>query len=488
MSLRQRAVKGAAWSALQSWGGSLLAIVIFTILARLLAREDFGLLALAMGFVTVAEILMRQGLGPALIQRQDLRPEHLDTAFWVSVALGCALALMTVAAAGVVARAFDEPRLAPLLRWLSLYFIMAGLANTQIAVLTREFQFKSLALRQLVAVSAGGAVGIGMAAGGMGVWSLVGQLLALNAVGVVALWTASDWRPGGRVSVQRFRELFGFGAGVMGVDALTVINSRGPDLLVGYFLGAELLGLYNAASQILTLLARMLMQSVSVVALPTFSRIQHDLEQTRNAYLTAVQVSCLVAFPLFAGLGVLAPDLVVIVLGAKWAASVPVVRVFAVVGMMQALLHFNQPVLLASGRPGGVLKVSAASVAVNLVAIAVASHWGITAAAWAFAGCLLLSGPLWLALIQRAIGLPAGVILRQTLVPLGGCAVMVCAVAVARTIVFDRVDPRIGLAVCVAAGAVVYPAAVTLLAPAVAAKVRELLALAAGRGHTESEG
>jgi PST family polysaccharide transporter len=491
MSLRQRAVRGAAWAALQNWGSSLLALVIFAVLARLLAREDFGLLALAVGCVAVAEILLKQGMGQALIQREDLQPEHLDTAFWTSVGVGCALALLALAAAGPLAGAFGEPRLAPVLRVLGLNFIIGGLANTQIAVLEREFRFKSLALRQLIAVSAGGIVGIGMALAGMGVWSLVGQFLSMNAVGVVVLWSASPWRPRFRVSRRRFWELFGFGAGVMGVDTLTVLNGRGPDLVVGYILGAELLGLYNAAFQILAMLARMLMQSISAVALPTFSRIQHDLEQTRNAYLTAVEMSCLAAFPLFAGLAALAPDIIGTVLGAKWAPSAPAVRLFALVGMIQAFTYFNRPVLLASGRLGWLLKVYAASVTVNLLAIALACFWGrahaagtygaITCAAGAYAGRLMLFAPLWLALIHRAIGLSPGAILRPTVVPLVASAVMTAAVLAFRAAVTERVAPQIGLGLCVALGALVYTLLVLCLAPMLVGKVRDLLATATGR-------
>lgn len=481
MSLRQRAVRGAAWAALQNWGGSLLAIVIFTILARLLTREDFGLLALAAGCVAVAEILLKQGMGQALIQREALEPEHLDTAFWTSVAVGCALALLTLAAAGVVAGAFGEPRLAGVLRILGLNFVIGGLANTQIAVLERKFRFKSLALRQLVAVSAGGMVGIGMALAGMGVWSLVGQLLSMNAVGVVVLWSASHWRPRFRASKRRFWELFGFGAAAMGADAFTVLNARGPDLVVGYILKAELLGLYTAAYQILLMLARMLMQSISAVALPTFSRIQHDLEQTRNAYLTAVQMSSVVAFPLFAGLAALAPEIIRTALGAKWEPSVPVLRVFAIVGMVQAFTYFNRPVLLASGRPGWVLKLTAASVTVNLIGVAVACRWGIIHAAAAYAGRLLLFLPFWLVLIHKAIKLSPGAILRQTAVPLAASIGMTAAVLAFRAIIMDRVDPRIGLGLYVAVGAVVYTLLVACLAPALLGKVRGLVATATGR-------
>jgi len=200
MSLREQAVKGVVWSGIQNWGSSLLSVGVFLVLARLLDAQAFGLVALASAFTGLMVIFLRQGFSRAIIQRSDLQPGHLDTAFWINIAGGVVLTGAGMALAGLVSSVYGEPQLTPVIRWLSVGFLASALSATQEAVLQRRLNFKGLAMRSLVASLAGGVVGVGMAVSGFGLWSLVGQNLCAGLVGVVVLWRASEWRPGFNVS------------------------------------------------------------------------------------------------------------------------------------------------------------------------------------------------------------------------------------------------------------------------------------------------
>ena len=168
MSLRQKTIKGVFWSAVQNWGSNLILTAVLLVLAHLLPAEAFGLVALASAVVLLMEILLKQGFGQALVQKAELKPEHLDTAFWTGMSIAVVLTLAGVAAAEVVATLFGEPELAPIVRWLSLSFLIGALGHTQQALLRRRLAFKSLAIRSLVAAVGGGIVGIGMALWGWG--------------------------------------------------------------------------------------------------------------------------------------------------------------------------------------------------------------------------------------------------------------------------------------------------------------------------------
>src|SRR5688572_7347173 len=175
MSLRQKAAKGIFWSVIQKWGRAAISILTFVVLSRLLAPEAFGLVALATVFTVFMELFLDQGFGAAIVQRSELEPEHLDTAFWINIVTGILMTIGLIAASGFIASIFEEPRLAPVLRWLSIIFILSSLSSTQISILQRKLAFKSLATRSLVATAVGGVVGMTMAFAGFGVWSLVGQ-------------------------------------------------------------------------------------------------------------------------------------------------------------------------------------------------------------------------------------------------------------------------------------------------------------------------
>ena len=134
MSLRERAIKGVFWSAVQNWGSNLLATVVFLILANLLDVEAFGLVALASVFTAFLAVFRRQGFSQAIVQRADLTPGHLDTAFWLSAVSGLLLAAALFASAGLIAQMWTQPLLAPVLRWLSITVFIAALGTTTLEV------------------------------------------------------------------------------------------------------------------------------------------------------------------------------------------------------------------------------------------------------------------------------------------------------------------------------------------------------------------
>jgi PST family polysaccharide transporter len=151
------------WSAIQNWSSQLLSLLVFLLLARLLQPADFGLVALASVFVVVLSTLSNQGFAQAIIQRQDLEPEHLDSAFWINNGIGAFLALGLFFSAPLLAVMFSQPELAGVLRYLSLTLIFNSLVGVHTGILSRDFHFKALALRSIFSSFVGGSVGIYMA-------------------------------------------------------------------------------------------------------------------------------------------------------------------------------------------------------------------------------------------------------------------------------------------------------------------------------------
>src|SRR5919106_1377792 len=363
MSLRQKAVKGLFWSVVQKWGRAGLTTITFIILSRLLAPEAFGLVALATAFTVFIELFLDQGFGSAIVQREELEPEHLDTAFWLNVLTSILMTVGLIAASGLLGALFEQPRLTSVLQWLSITLILSGLSSTQISILQRKLAFKEFAIRSMVANAVGGIVGISMAFAGYGVWSLVGQDLAGGLVRVVVLWRASDWRPGFKVSKRHYKELVTFGASIVGNNALNVLMKSSDDLLIGYFLGPTLLGFYTIGYQLLVIIIRLVTEVTNSVAFPAFSRIQHQPERMRNAFYKVTQYTSVFAFPVFIGLAALAPEIVPAVFGEKWAPSIPVMQVLALIGILQSVLFFNGSVIKASGKPSwqlGIMFLNAA--------------------------------------------------------------------------------------------------------------------------------
>jgi PST family polysaccharide transporter len=424
MSIREKAIQGVLWSALQNWGSQVGSLLVFFLLARLLTPEAFGLVAMANIFLAFMQIFLQQGFAQSLIQRQDLEPDHIDTAFWTNLAIGACLTGFGLIAAGWVAAQFQQPQLVPILQVLSLLFLITACGNVQQALLERAFNFRATATRALAATLVGGVAGIGLALTGFGVWSLVGQQVIQELIGTLVLWQASDWRPRFKVSLPHFWQLFHFGMPILGFNFLNFLNSRADDLLIGYFLGAAPLGYYSIAYRILGVMQQLLVQTSQQIALPTFSRLQSDLEQFRQAFYTATQLTSLIAFPAFLGVLALAPELVVMLFGEQWIPSIPVLQVLSLAGIFQSISFFKSSVFMAMGKPSWSLWLSLLTVVLNLIGFSIAVRWDIVAVAAAFVIRGYLVFPIGQWAVSRLIHVPVLTYIKQFTAPLVSAIMM----------------------------------------------------------------
>jgi PST family polysaccharide transporter len=476
MSLKEKAVKGVVWSLIQRWGSQAISFLVFLLLARLLNPEAFGLVALSGVFLGFVQVFTDQGLSQAIVQRRDLEPGHLDTAFWVNIIFGAALTGFGIACSGLVAAFFKEPDLAPVICWLSLSFLISGLNSVQSAILTRELNFKVIAVRSLIGSLTGGITGVVMALMGYGVWSLVGRQLSDAVIGVAVLWQVSKWRPGFRISMRHFKELFSYGINVVGINLLNFVNRRSDDFLIGYFLGSVALGYYTVAYRILLIVTEVMIGTVQKMALPVFSRLQAEPERLREAFYSAIQITSLVAFPAFLGLSALAPELVVVVFGEQWLPSIPVMQILGLIGLLYAGFYYNGPLIMAMGKPGWSLALNCLQAVGNVIFFLIAVRWGIVAVAAAYVIRGYLIAPIAVWVVNQVLPLNLMRYLRQYAGPLVASLTMVAAIFLTRHLLSEGgISVVILLPVYITIGIAVYVATILLVAPKLSRRAIDLV-------------
>lgn len=464
MNIKQKAASGVAWSAIENWGNQAIYFILFLVLARLLQPEVFGLVSLAGVFISFMMVFADQGISDALIQRQELEAEHLDTAFWTNLGVSILLTIFGIAAAETVSNFFHQPQLTPIVRWLSLSFLSNGLSSVQQALLRRQFAFRALAVRSLLGISIGGIVGVSMAYMGYGVWSLVGQQLVGRLVTVFALWWVSDWRPGLKVSAVHFRELFSFGSKMLGSSILSFFSIRSDDFLIGYFLGPVALGYYTVAYRLLVAITQMLSATTRQVAFPIFSRLQKETEQLQQAFFQATQLVSLIAFPISLGLVALAPEVVRFLFGSQWMQSVPVMQILALSGITSTISNLSGVVLVAMGKPSWSLNIVLLNTVANVFGFVVAVQWGIVAVAASFVIRDYLLLPIFIWVLSKLIHIKPATYLHQFTVPLAGSLVMLIFVLGAKQFLSDLMLQAL-LATCVTLGAIAYVTTLLFIAP-----------------------
>ncbi len=456
MSLKQKAIKGALWSAVQNWGTQGVTFVVFTLLARLLDPKAFGLVALAGVFTAFVQVFLDRGFSIALVQRPKLSPEHLDTALWTGVFIGLVMSLTGMAGAEVVAEIFREPELAPIIRWLSPIFLIRGFSSVQDAILKRELNFKALALRSTVAITFSGVVAVIMAFAGFGIWCLVAQQLVNASMQVLVLWCVSDWRPRLKFSVSHFQELFAFAINIIGIDLVNFLRLRGDNFLIGYYLGSTALGYYSIAYRLLWTAIQLMIGILGQVALPTFAKLQDDPIKLKRAFYQATLVSGLIAIPVFLGMVMQAPELIEIAFGKQWLPSVPVMQILSLAGIANAFTYFNSAVMTALDKASWRLMLNFSSTLISLIGFAIAIPFGIIGVATAYVISNYVVLPAYVMVAYKLIGIDIKHYFSQFLLPLVCSFCMICTIVFIKFFASNSLDSTQTLVISTLGGMFIY--------------------------------
>lgn len=456
MTLKTQVARGLKWQAFKIFGRQLLSFLVFTTLARLLEPAIFGLVGLVGIYLGFVGMFVDQGIGTALIQRQHLKQEHLDAAFWFNVSCAGILCLGTIALANPVSLLLGEPRLAPLLRWASLALIINATSAVHAALFTRDMDFRQPAIRALVANLVGGVIGVSMALTGFGVWALIGQQLALSITSSGFLWAVSTYRPSFRFSLTHLRELLGVGTSVFATSLLWFLSSRLDQMIIGRSAGVPTLGLYVIAGKIPELAKVLTHQPIAEVSLPALARLQDDHGKLRQAIYDGMELNSLISFAVFVGLAAVATDLVPLLFGSKWISAAGICSLLSLYALVNALQVFFHPSLLASGGIGRYVLLNVLHTAGVIVACAVGIQFGVN---YVVIG-LILNGLFvaWPALmyLRRRIGLSPLAYCRPCLAPAFASFFMVSVIWLMGNYLLPETSRGLRLSAEIVVGASVY--------------------------------
>lgn len=475
-SIGARILSGVAWKAGSQVTLQITRMVVALILARLLSPHDWGLAAMVLVFSGFVVVFTDNALGTALIQRRDLVRGDRSTVFWVSAGIGLALAAIGVALSEPLARFYGEPDVRWLFVALSGGFLVSSLGTTQLALLIRDMQFRRLELRQISATLVGAGAGIWLAVEGYGAWAIVGQILGEAVVSTILLWFLSPWRPSATISAASLRRLGGFAGNVFAENVVWQAGRTLSSVLIGRVLGAAVLGTYTLATTVILMPFARIAAPLQQVFFPAFSQLADDRARMADIWLRATRLVAAVSVPALVGLAVVAPEFVQVVLGPKWAEAATVIRILAVVGIVQALHTLNGEVLLALGKAGTLLAYTSLWSLATIGAVAIGLQWGLLGVATAYTVSIIAVEPLRALLTTRALGIP----LRRFAASLAGVvqasALMGAALLATRQllVVLD-VAPAARLVLLSGLGALLYVGCSRWRAPEVAGEIRELL-------------
>jgi O-antigen/teichoic acid export membrane protein len=474
--LRHRILRGLAWVGASQVALQITRAVVAIAVARLLTPAEYGLAALALVFSSLVLIFSDLALGAALIQRKNLSLVDRDTAFWVTAASGIVFTVLGVLFAGPIAGLYGEPDAKPLLVALSGTFFIAAIAAPQQSLMIRDMDFRRVEMLPMAGTFVGGIAAVAVAAAGGGAWAIIIQYIVATIVTSALVWWRSAWRPRFAFSWASLRELGGFSIYMLGHRMLFYTQMNADRFLIGRFIGAAGLGVYAVAYNTMLVPASKIGGPLQRVFSPAFSRIQDEPERIAATWARVTRLMAAVSVPALAGLIVVAPDFVPVVLGDHWTAAVPVVQVLAWVGIIQALQALNSDILMARGRAKTLFRFSLILTTAHVIAFSVGLQWGVIGVAAAYAISTTFVESWQTVLAARALGVSPMIFVRSVS-GVFQAAIGMCAVVLLVRVGLENsgASHLATLVACVLTGAVVYAALCLWRVPEITQEARDLL-------------
>lgn len=376
-SLKNKTVKGVAWSAIDNLSQHAVTFVVSVVLARLLTPDDYGLIGIVTIFTLISQALINAGFTSALIRKKDATDDDYNTVFIVNLCISLILYSIIFIGAPAIASFFKRQELIDLVRVTSIGMIIGALALVQQTRLTKRIDFKSQTLITMTASISSGVIGIAMALLGFGVWALVAQMLSLQTIKTIGLWLVNKWIPKLRFSVSSFRELFGFGWKIMLSSILETIWKELYQVVVGKFYSPATLGQYTRSKQFSSLFSRNLTSVIQRVTYPVLSNIQNDKERMVAAYRRIIKTTMFVTAISMFFLGAISEPLLYCLIGPKWHDAAMYLPLICISGSLYPLHAINLNMLQVQGRSDLFLGLEIIKKIIGLLPLSVCIFYGI---------------------------------------------------------------------------------------------------------------
>lgn len=451
---KQRAAAAGLWSALDIVLRQGVQFVVTMVLARLLAPEDFGIIALLSFFTTLSITFAQSGLTMGLVQRQDTSRDEESTVFWWNLAIAVIFSVVLVGVGPALADFYGHAILRPLMWIAAAQVIFSALGAVQIALLTRSLGFDQLTKVGIVSSVLSAVAAIGVAVMGGGIWALAAQIVVFSAVNTAGMWVVSPWRPSRHWHFRTGRSLFNFGTWVSIGSLLEVLYTQGSSLLIGKLYGVRDLGFYNRGASTQLLPSSILSQIVSRIALPLFSSRAADPDALRRGLKMSIGLAMMLNLPTMAALAILAPEVVVVLFGAKWLPAAPILSILAIGGIFLPLHAINLHMVLAQGNTRVFLRNEIAKKVIGVTCMLVGSLFGIVGLAYSQIVYNLMAAVLNTRPSQVSLGYGLAGQLRDLSGIFLATAVMAAGLALLKMVL--DMGPLPTLAICTLAGGFLY--------------------------------
>jgi O-antigen/teichoic acid export membrane protein len=350
MSLAKKTTVGIIWNFAEMMSKRGISIVITLLLARFLAPDDYGLIAMMSVFTAVATEAMESGFRQALIRKSDAKQVDFNTAFYTNIILAILAYLALFASAPLISTFYGEPRLTLLIRVVGITILISSLQVVQSSILTRELKFKAQLQVTIPATIISGIIAVIMAYHGFGVWALIAQMVVSSILITFSIWSLKLWRPTREVSRESFNEMYSFGSKIFLSNLLGIVFENLYVIVIAKIFTTAVAGHYFFAKKIRDMTLTQFVKTIQVVTYPALATLQNDDVALKSGYRKIIRVTTYLVFPGMGFLAALAEPFFVLMLNIKWIPAVPYLQLLCIGGLMYPLHSINMNILQIKGR------------------------------------------------------------------------------------------------------------------------------------------
>lgn len=453
--MKQKVAKGVFWKLLENGGAQGIQFVIAILLARMLTPAEYGVVGIIMIFITIANVFVQSGFGTALVQKKQADEMDFSSVCYFEIVLAVGMYGILYLAAPIIASYYEIGELRAIVRVLAVVLFPGAVISVQTAYVSRKMEFRGLFLSTLVASVVSGAVSIWMAYKGYGVWAMVGQQVMYYGALMMALFLTVSWKPARMYSMERVREMFGFGWKLLCASLLDTVFNNLYGLFIGKIYNEELLGSYNRGEQFPKLIATDLGMAIQAVLLPAFSSRQEDVVRVRQMVRQAIRLSSFVTLPMLLGMFAVADTMVEVLLGEKWLICVPFLRIMCISYCFWPIHITNLQAINAMGRSDIFLRLELVKKGLSLAALGVGMCFSVYGMVMIKAVQDFLCTFVNAAPNRKLLGYRIGQQWMDVM-PSAGLSFVMCILVMTVGRLFGEMVPLVRLTVQIGCGAVVY--------------------------------
>jgi O-antigen/teichoic acid export membrane protein len=453
--IAQKTAWGFIWNFSTYFLGKIVVLITTSILARLLAKSDFGVVAVAVVAINYLSVFKDLGLGVALIQRKGDVREAANTVFTLNLIIGIILSALIIPLAPFIAVYFRDPLVTPVLRWMGVSFIINAFGSVHTNWLVRDLDYRRKLIPELGGALAKGVISIGMAYLGYGVWSLVfGQIIGAFA-SVLLVWIVLPWRPRFGIDRKVAGTFMKFGVSVTVIDIITQITDNIDYVIVGRIFGLVPLSIYTLAYRLPEMLLIGNLWVMGGVVFPAFSSVQDRPNELRRGFLASVRFVELISVPICLGLLIAADPIIRVVFGDQWLEAIPILRVLAIYAWIYSLGYHAGGFYKAIGRPDILLRLSLFTLIIIIPSLLIGARFGMIGVAVGHLVAVLIRRVISLTIATRFVKVSIGDIFGELRPSLLGALVM-GPITFAASYLVMSLNPFLQLALIIPVGAISY--------------------------------